>query len=286
MSDDSTMRVFISVDMEGATGLTDPEDTLPDGADYQRGRVFMTGDANAAILGAYDGGATEVLVNDSHWTMRNLLLEQLDPRARVIKGLQKPMCMVQGLDAAFHAAVFVGYHSCAGTEHGVLNHTLLGKEVQNLLLNGDPIGETRLNALVAGELGVPVAFVAGDDTVCREARAVLGADLPTYAVKDGIDMLVASCLHPEVTADGIRTGVAGALRDLAARSPHVADGPLTYTFEWNSTTIAATCECIPGVHKPTPRTTSYTVDLPSQAMPVIVAQLLLALQVGQQGIYS
>ena len=137
------MKVFISVDMEGVTGLTDPEDVLPDGADYARGRVFMTGDANAAILGAYDAGATEVLVNDSHWTMRNLLLEDLDPRARMIKGFQKPMCMVQGLDSSYDAAVFVGYHSCAGTGGGVLNHTLLGKEVQNLLLNGEPIGETR-----------------------------------------------------------------------------------------------------------------------------------------------
>jgi D-amino peptidase len=254
--------------------------------DYARGRVFMTGDANAAILGAYDGGATEVLVNDSHWTMRNLLLEQLDPRARMIKGFQKPMCMVQGLDSSYDAAVFIGYHSCAGTEGGVLNHTLLGKEVQNLLLDGEPIGETRLNALVAGELGVPVAFVAGDDKVCQEARAVLGEDLPTYAVKDGLDMLVASCLHPAVTGQGIREGVGGALREVGRREPHVHDGELTYTFEWNSTTIASICECIPGVAKPTPRTTEYRASSPSQAMPVIVAQLLLALQVGQQKIYS
>jgi D-amino peptidase len=262
------VKVFISVDMEGVTGVTDPEDVLPDGADYARGRVFMTGDANAAILGAYDAGANEVLVNDSHWTMRNLLLEDLDPRARMIKGFQKPMCMVQGLDSSYDAAVFVGYHSCAGTEGGVLNHTLLGKEVQNLLLDGEPIGETRLNALVAGELGVPVAFVAGDDKVCQEARAVLGENLPTYAVKDGLDMLVASCLHPAVTGQGIR------------------EGELTYTFEWNSTTIASICECIPGVAKPTPRTTEYRASSPSLAMPVIVAQLLLALQVGQQKIYS
>jgi D-amino peptidase len=280
------MKVFISVDMEGITGITDPEDTLPDGADYQRGRVFMTGDANAAIRGAYDAGATEVLVNDSHWTMRNLLLEQMDPRARLIKGFQKPMCMVQGLDATFDAAVFIGYHSCAGTEGGVLNHTLLGKEVQNLLLNGQPIGETRLNALVAGELGVPVAFVAGDDKVCQEARAVLGADLPTYAVKDGFDMLVASCLHPEVTGQGIHDGVMAALGDPARREPHRPEAELTYTFEWNSTTIASICECIPGVAKPTPRTTEYRAAAPSEAMPVIVAQLLLAMQVGQQGIYS
>jgi D-amino peptidase len=266
--------------------MTDPEDVLWDGTDYARGRVFMTGDANAAILGAYDAGATEVLVNDSHWIMRNLLLEQLDPRARVIKGFHKPMCMAQGLDESFDAAVFVGYHSCAGTEAGVLNHTLLGKEVQNLLLNGDPIGETRLNALLAGHHGVPVVFVAGDDTVCREAKGVLGDDLPTFAVKDGIDMFTALCLHPDVTAKGIREGVAGALANLSAREPYKMDGELTFGFEYNSTTIASTCEYLPGVRKPTPRTTEFTTSDMPEAMRIIVAQLLLALQVGQKGIYS
>jgi D-amino peptidase len=272
--------------MEGVTAMTDPEDVLPDGADYARGRVFMTGDANAAILGAFDAGATEVVVNDSHWIMRNLLIEALDPRARVIKGFHKPMCMVQGLDDSFDAAVFVGYHSCAGTEEGVLNHTLLGKEVQNLLLNGDPIGETRLNSLLAGHFGVPVAFVAGDDAVCREAKGVLGDDLPTYAVKDGIDMFTASCLHPEVTAKGIREGVAAALRSVSSRRPYRMEGELTFGFEFNTTTIASTCEYIPGVRKPTPRSTEFsTTDMP-QAMKTIFAQLLLALQVGQKAIYG
>ena len=280
------MKVFISVDMEGVTALTDPEDTLPDGADYQRGRVFMTGDANAAVAGAFDAGATGVVVNDSHWIMRNLLIEQLDPRAKVIKGFHKPMCMMQGLDGTFDAAVYVGYHSCAGTEEGVLNHTLLGKEVQNLLLNGEPIGETRLNALLAGHFGVPVTFVAGDDAVCREAKGVLGDDLPTFAVKDGIDMFTALCLHPDVTAKGIREGVSGALANLSAREPYRMDGELTFGFEYNSTTIASTCEYVPGVRKATPRTTEFrTNDMP-EAMRIIVAQLLLALQVGQKGIYS
>jgi D-amino peptidase len=279
------MKVFISVDMEGITALTDPEDVLPEGSDYQRGRVFMTRDANAAILGAFGAGATDVLVNDSHWIMRNLLIEQLDPRARVIKGFHKPMCMVQGLDETFDAAVFVGYHSCAGTEGGVLNHTLLGKEVQNLLLDGEPIGETRLNSLLAGHHGVPVAFVAGDRAVCEEATRVLGEGLQTYAVKDGIDMFSAECLHPEVTEKGIREGVAAALAD-GRRDPYRIEAPYTFDFEWNSTTIASTCELIPGIRKPTPRTTSFTTaDLP-EAMGLIFAQLLLALQVGQKGIYS
>lgn len=280
------MKVFISVDMEGVTGMTDPEDVLPEGADYQRGRVFMTGDANAAVLGAFDAGADEVIVNDSHWIARNLLLEQLDPRARVIKGFHRPMCMTQGLDETFDAAVFVGYHSCAGTEGGVLNHTLLGKEVQNLLLDGEPIGETRLNALIAGHYGVPVVFVAGDEAVCREAKGVLGDELETFAVKDGIDMFTASCLHPDVTRKGIREGVARALEGAARREPYRFDPPLTFGFEWSSTTIAETCAYIPTIRKPTPRVTEFdTRDMPS-AMALIMAELLLALQVGQKGIYS
>lgn len=279
------MKVFISVDMEGVTGLTDPEDVLPDGADYQRGRVFMTGDANAAVLGAFDAGATEVLVNDSHWIMRNLLIEQLDPRAKVIKGFHKPMCMVQGLDASFDAAVFVGYHSCAGTEGGVLNHTLLGKEIQNVLIDGEPVGECRLNALLAGHYGVPVAFVAGDTAACAEAQSVLGADLPTFAVKDGIDMFTATCLHPEVTAKGIRDGVARALKG-RKRKPYKMKLPVTFGIEWNTTTIASTCALIPGIRKVNPRLTEFrSSDLP-QAMGLIFAELLLALQVGQKKIYG
>ena len=280
------MKVFISVDMEGISGLTDPEDVLPEGADYARGRMFMTSDANGAILGAFDAGATEVVVNDSHWNARNILQENLDPRASLIKGFNRPMCMVQGLDESFDAAVFVGYHSCAGTEGGVLNHTLLGKEVQNLFLNGQPIGETRLNSMMAGHYGVPVAFVAGDEAVCREAKLVLGDDLPTYAVKKGFDMFCAECLHPEVTQKGIRDGVAGALRNISARKPYPMEPPYTFGLEWNSTTIASTCAYFPTINKTNPRTTEYTTsDLP-EAMGVVFGQCILALQVGQKGIYS
>jgi D-amino peptidase len=272
--------------MEGVTGVTHPDDTMPHGADYGMYRRFMTRDADAAVKGAFDAGATEVIVNDSHMTMRNLLLEDLDPRARVIKGFNKPLCMVQGIDDTVDAVVCVGYHSCSGAEGGVLNHTLLGKEVQNLLFDGEPIGETRLNALAAGQFGVPIAFVSGDDTVCREARGVLGEDLPTYAVKDGIDMLTASCLHPTVTYEGIRTGVADALGGLADRRPHTVTGEHSFAFEWNSTSIAETCAYIPTVRKTAPRISEFRSTDMTEAMQVIVAQLLLAMQVGNVDFYS
>jgi D-amino peptidase len=279
------MKVFISVDMEGVSGITDPEDVLPDGADYQRGRVFMTGDANAAILGAYDGGADEVLVNDSHWIMRNLLLEQLDPRARTIKGFHKSLCMVQGLDETHDGAVFVGYHSCAGTEGGVLNHTMLGKEIQNIYLNGEPTGETRLNAAFAGHFGVPVLLVAGDAAVCDEARRVLG-EVETVAVKDGIDKYSANCLHPEVAQAQIREAAARAVRDRSRFTPYRLSPPYTLGLEWNSTTIAATCALIPRVRLSAPRSVEYVTNDYPEMMRVLVAMLLLGMQVGQKSIYG
>ncbi len=279
------MKVFISVDMEGISGITDPEDVLPDGADYQRGRVFMTGDANAAILGAYDGGADEVLVNDSHWIMRNLLLERLDPRARTIKGFHKSLCMVQGLDASYDGAVFVGYHACAGTEGGVLNHTLLGKEIQNIYLNGEPTGETRLNAAYAGHFGVPVLVVAGDAAVCAEAERFLDG-VHTVAVKDGIDKFSANCLHPEVAQARIRETTARALAARSRATPYVLSSPYRLGIEWNSTTIAATCAMIPGVELTGSRSVEFVTDDYPELMRVLVVMLLLGMQVGQKAIYG
>jgi D-amino peptidase len=284
-SQEARMKAFISVDMEGVSGITDPEDVLPDGSDYQRGRVFMTGDANAAILGAYDAGAEEVLVNDSHWIMRNLLLEQLDPRARTIKGFHKSLCMVQGLDASYGGAVFVGYHACAGTEGGVLNHTMLGKEIQNIYLNGEPTGETRLNAAYAGHFGVPVLVVAGDAAVCAEAERFLDG-VQTVAVKDGIDKFAANCLHPQVAQARIREATARAVAEPSRPAPYRLSSPYRLGIEWNSTTIAATCAMIPGVELTGSRSVEFvTADYP-ELMRVLVVMLLLAMQVGQKAIYG
>ena len=279
------MKVFISVDMEGVSGITDPEDVLPDGADYQRGRVFMTGDANAAVLGAYDGGADEVLVNDSHWIMRNLLLERLDPRARTIKGFHKSLCMVQGLDASYDGAVFVGYHACAGTEGGVLNHTMLGKEIQNVYLNGEPTGETRLNAAFAGHFGVPVMVVAGDAAVCAEAERFLDG-VQTVAVKDGIDKFSANCLHPEVAQRRIRETTTRAVAEHGQFTPYRLSPPYRLGIEWNSTTIAATCALIPRVQLTAPRSVEFVTQDYPELMRVLVAMLLLGMQVGQKAIYG
>jgi D-amino peptidase len=179
----------------------------------------------------------------------------------------------------------VGYHACAGTEGGVLNHTLLGKEIQNVYLNGEPTGETRLNAAFAGHFGVPVMVVAGDAAVCAEAQRFLGG-VQTVAVKDGIDKFSANCLHPEVAQARIREVTARAVAGHSQFSPYRLSPPYSLGIEWNSTTIAATCALIPGVQLTAPRSVEFVTQDYPELMRVLVAMLLLGLQVGQKAIYG
>ena len=134
------MRVYISVDMEGIAGVVHWADTKLEGVEYERARHWMTGEANAAIEGALAAGATEVVVNDSHGHMRNLLAEELNPEAWLIRGSPKPGCMMEGLEPGFDAAFLVGYHALAGTGGGVLNHSFSGSAIASMKLNDLLVG--------------------------------------------------------------------------------------------------------------------------------------------------
>jgi D-amino peptidase len=161
------MRVLISADMEGTTGVTGWHDVQPGQPEYQRFRRFLTADVNAAVDGAFQGGATEVVVNEAHDGMRNILIEDLDERVEMISGLHKPLVMMEGVDAC-DVVFFTGYHARAG-EPGVLAHTLCD-EFASVELNGAVASEARLGAALAGEIGVPVGLVTGDDVICSEAE--------------------------------------------------------------------------------------------------------------------
>ncbi|MEV4061717.1 M55 family metallopeptidase [Nonomuraea dietziae] len=259
------MKVYLSVDMEGVTGLTDPEEMHAGKRGYERGCELMTADANAAIGGAFDAGATSVLVNDAHGSTKNLRIDLLDPRATLIRGPGKSQRMAQGLDASFDAAMFVGYHARAGVQHGVLNHTWMGKEIQNVFLNGEPCGETRLVAACAGFHGVPVALVTGDEAVGQEAAELLG-EVETVAVKKGIDKFSAELLPPSVAQARIREGAARALGRLSGFTPYETDRPYTLGVEWNSTAIAAACGLVPGVKQTGAREIEFATDDFTQIM--------------------
>ena len=219
------LKVFISVDMEGITGVVNVDDASRDGKDYDYFRQTMTREANAAIEGALAAGATEIIVRDSHGTALNLLPEMLNRNSKLLRDWSEgPMYMMEGIDESFDAAIYVGYHARAGTTNGVLDHTSSGN-VTDVSINGISMPETGYNALMAGYYDVPVVFVAGDKAVCDQAEELLGT-VETVAVKEGIGAAALN-LHPEVAREQIRAGVERALRNLDDYEPYKLKAPYT-----------------------------------------------------------
>jgi D-amino peptidase len=253
------MRVYISVDGEGATGVVTPGEMYPGRVGYEFGRKMMTLDANAAVEGACEGGAEEVLVNDAHWSMDNILLENLDPRADLIRGAHKPLGMLEGIEAGFDAAFFVGYHARAGDSDGVGNETVWGREVVAVRMNGVPVGEAELNALVAGYFGVPVVMVSGDDAFAREIRETLPL-VETAVVKEHINRFSARCLPPERAHKELREAARRALANLDDHKPYIVDGPIELETEFMSTIEATAASIMPGTVRKSPRVVAYTSD--------------------------
>jgi D-amino peptidase len=203
------MNVFISVDIEGISGVVHADMMMPGQTEYGRGRRLMTEDANAAIEGAVRAGADHILVADGHGPMRNLLVEELHAAAHLMTGSAdaRPYCQLEGADEmAFDAALFVGYHAMAKTFRAIHPHTIAGAVVHELRLNGVPHGETGLNAAILASLGIPTVLVTGDETTCEEARTMLGDGIETVAVKRATGRNAAIC-RPLLEA---RTDIASA----------------------------------------------------------------------------
>ncbi len=223
------LKVFISVDMEGITGVVDREDVGSSGSQYQYFRKVMTKEANAAIEGALAAGATEVVVRDSHGSKTNLLPEELNRNALLVRGLDPgPRNMMLPIDESFDAVVFIGYHAKAGTPDAILEHTSNGN-VSDFSINGVSLPEGGYNALIAGLYNVPVVFVAGDAAVCEQIKGLLG-DIETVAVKDAIGP-VAVNLHPEVARERIRAGVEKGIRNRAQYKPYQLSPPYTMRLQ-------------------------------------------------------
>lgn len=255
------MKVFISADMEGVTGVAAAEDVVREEPEYERGVDLLHGDVNAAVEGAVAGGADTVLVNDSHSSMRNLERGRLDDRADLIRGNTKPRSMMQGLTDAFDVALFVGYHAMMGTQEAVLNHTFLGHELSNLAIDGDAAGELGWNARFAGACGVPVGLVTGDHATTAEADAEL-PDPETVAVKSGIDRFTARCRPATETVPAIRDASERAVERAAAGDLVVPDvpEPVTMTATWTTTNLAARAAGPPGIQRVGARETAVSAD--------------------------
>jgi len=234
------LKIYIAADMEGATGITSSDQTGPEGKDYVRAREWLTSDVNAAVEGAAEAGADDILVADSHGNMRNILIEKLDPRARLLTGgvLERELVQVEGIDESFDALLLVAFHARVGTEDGVMSHTWIGGIVSEMRLNGVEVGETCLAAATAGCFGVPVVMVAGDSAVCREAREGL-TDVETAEVKKGLGRGLAICLPPTASAERIRHASHTALSRLSDFKPYHVDEPCELLVRFTRPILAA-----------------------------------------------
>jgi D-amino peptidase len=254
------MNVLISVDMEGISGVVMGDHTSSSHKEYERFRKLMTAEANAAIEGALAGGADQIVVNDSHGGMANMLIEELSPVAELISGSPKPFGMMQGIGPEVDAVFFVGYHAAAGTGAAVLEHTWSGHVVE-LRLNDRVVGEMGLNATLAGAYDAPVVLVTGDRAVTEEAHALLG-EIETVAVKDGVTRSAARCLHPEVAHKLIPQAAERALR--LAVSPFVVPPPITLQVVFQRAIHADMAELVPGSQRVDGRTVEWTgEDMPT-----------------------
>jgi D-amino peptidase len=226
------LKIFISVDMEGISGIVNPEETASTGPDYGYFRRLMSQEANAAVLGAFDAGATEVVVRDSHGSARNILPDLLDPRARLLRDWSGgPKVMMEGIDDSYDAVVFIGYHARAGTTDAIIDHTSTGNVV-DFAINGRSLPEAGYNALIAGYYGVPVVFVAGDQAICDQVSELFG-EVATFATKQGIGAASLG-LHPEVAQERIRAGVAEAVRNRGRYRPFTMTPPFTLVLKLKS----------------------------------------------------
>ena len=250
-------RVYISVDMEGISGVVGDDQTSPGDAEYGRSRVLMAGDANAAIRGAVGGGAAEIIVNDSHGGQRNLRLEDLEPGARLISHSFKRHGMMEGLDESFDAVIFVGYHAKAGAPRGLFAHTGSGV-VADLQVNGRSVGEGGLNAALAAWHGVPVVMVSGDDAAVAEVlESAPGARgvVVKRAINSRAVESVALAEARDAIQRGARDGVAA-----ATRMPPARTGPYRVQIRYRNVAYPEIATAFREIELVAPDTIAFTRD--------------------------
>jgi D-amino peptidase len=240
--------VFISADMEGVGGVsTWSVQAGSKGREYEKFRVLMTKEVNAAVEGAFDAGAAEVVVGDSHGDAQNIDVELLDKRVRLIRAWPRPLGMMQGVDASFGAVVFVGYHAAEGRAAATLSHSFSGTiEVE---LDGVPVPEAGFNAAIAGDFGVPVVFLSGDQTICEDAKKLLGP-IETAVVKEATGFYSATMIHPEEAQKRIREGVRRGVERRKEIKPYKIAHPVALRIRYNSTVEAEVVAMLPGVERP------------------------------------
>lgn len=255
------MKIYISSDMEGSTGVVSAAQVDCTKPQYAFGKAMQAADVAAAVKAALDSGAECVVVNDSHCTMTNMDIAGFGGEVRLITGAPKLLGMVEGARGC-DAAIFLGYHAMAGTEKAVLDHTFDQHTIYGLAINGRKMGETGVNALLCGALGVPVIMVSGDDALCLEAGSLLGRQLETCSVKEGLGRAAALCLTPESSAELIRSGVKRAVERLKKGefAPFTPAAPYLLEVTLMNTLQTDAASLVPGAVRTAARTLRFETE--------------------------
>jgi D-amino peptidase len=219
------MRIYISVDMEGIAGVVTADQLLPAGFEYERFRVFMTDEVNAAIEGARAAGATEFVISDSHGNSQNLLIDKLPKDVLLVRGSPRPLSMMEGIDNSFAGAMFIGYHASTNNKSGVRAHTMSSALLTNISIDGVSVPEAGFNAAIAGQFGVPVIMITGDDVIIKEAQVLLG-NIEGAAVKRAIGFHSAESMTPEAARDLIRRKAQDAVSRIGDFKPYKVSTPV------------------------------------------------------------
>jgi D-amino peptidase len=240
------LKVFISVDMEGVTGVVQPAQLLQQGFEYEHFRQIMTDEVKAAIEGAKSAGATELIVCDSHGNAQNILIDQLPDDVRIVRGMPRPLSMMQGIDATFGAVVFVGYHGSEFAVDAVRGHTISSARLLGVRLNGMEVTEGIMNAGIAGQFGVPVVFVSGDRVAVDQLRAV-APWIEGAIVKEGLGYHSAITVTPARGRAMIRDGVAKAVRNASNAKVYNIATPVQLDLGFKLTIDAERAAYVPGL---------------------------------------
>jgi D-amino peptidase len=227
------MKIYISADMEGIVGVVTGEQLGPSGFEYNRAREFMTAEVNAAIEAAFEAGATEIVVSDSHGNGQNLLIEKLNPKVTLVRAWPRPLMMMQGIDETFDGAICIGYHTGTTNLQGVRAHTISSARLTDVRINGKSVSEAGINAAIAGQFGVPIIMVSGDDAVVKETTELLG-DVEGAVVKWASGFHSARTLMPEAAYAVIREKVKRAIGRIKDFKPHKATTPIQLDVSFKS----------------------------------------------------
>jgi D-amino peptidase len=236
----------------------------------------MVEDVNAVIDGLFDGGAGEVVVNDSHASMRNIQADALNPKASLISGSPKPLSMMQGIDSSYDAVVFVGYHSRAGTAPAIMDHTISGGTIHAIRVNGQELPEMGLNAAIAGYYKVPVVLLTGDTETCAQASALFGPGVVTAAVKEATGRFAARLFPRDEVRARLRAAAKEALLKKDAVAPFRLAPPLRFDVEWQTSAQAEMPLLLPGITRTAARSISFSAADYIEGFKLLRASIALA----------